>query len=192
MNTHDQSLAAVAAEYFAARDKARQEDRRRRQREKAACPKGEDFKFNGQAVFNLAHMETLRPSAPMTPDELQEVVGRLQRGNALLVEEYPEKVAAFEEALQRARAHFETRDAARKAAGISDAADDDDDRWQAIEALEIDAWSARIETLGDVAGLLQLMQDHVNEMGNLHDHLIESRLMDRIKEAITLLGAAKQ
>jgi hypothetical protein len=191
MNTHDQSLASAADEYFAARDKARQEDRRRRQHEKAACPKGE-FKFNGQKVFNLAHLETMRPGAPMTPDELQEVIGRLQRGNALLVEEYPEKVAAFEEALQRARAHFEAHDAARKAAGLGDAADDDDDRWQAIEALEIDAWSTKVETLGDVAGLLRLLQDHVNEMGNLHDHLIESRLMDRLKEGIALLGAAKQ
>ena len=56
MNTHDQTLAARVAEYFAARDKAQKEDRLRRQREKDACPKGDDFTFNGETVFSIAHM----------------------------------------------------------------------------------------------------------------------------------------
>jgi hypothetical protein len=192
MNTQDQSLASAAAAYFEARDEARREDKRRRQREKDACPKGDDFTFNGETVFSLAHMETMRPREPMTPAELLETIERLQRGNALLVEEYPAKLSAFEQAMSAAQTHFAARDEARRAAGIPDTADDDDALWLAIEELEISAWSTTVETIGDVAGFLGLLQDHLADMGSFHDHIIQSRLIARLGEAITLLGKPQQ
>ena len=192
MNTHDQTLAARAAEYFAARDKVRKQDRRNAKRMDAIRDSIGAFEYEGQKIFSIAHLETMRPGEPMTAAELQDAIERLQRGNALLVEEFPQKVAAFEDAMQRAQMHFAARDEARKAAGIPAAADDDDARWQAIEELEIGAWSAKVETLGDVAGFLRLLQDHFALMGNVDDFVIESRLAARLGEAITLLNNAQQ
>jgi hypothetical protein len=192
MNKTDKSLASRAAEYIAARDAARVEDQRRRQRENEACPNGDDFTFEGKRFNSIAQLNDMRPSKPMTAEYLQETIQLLQSGNALNESRYPAKLAAFEAALESARTHFAARDEARRAAGITDAADDDDARWDKIEELEINAWSTTVETLDDVAGFLSLLRDYITEMGSFDDHILESRLMARLDEAIPLLSVRKQ
>lgn len=113
----------------------------------------------------------------MTAEELQETIERLRLGNDLLAAEYPAKLAAFEEALERGRARFATR------AGDPD---EDDDLWSSIHEIEIAAYRPHVRTNADAVAFLKLLADFFRVTG-VNDLALEKLIPARLREAINVL-----
>ena len=151
-----------------------------------------DVIFNGERVFSILHLETMRErSMGMTDEEIDDTIARLRKGNATMRAE----AAGLEPEYRNARAVFEAHGAYAQNAETSEVLDAESAASKAQDNAN-EARRAVFEsaptTLAGALRLLRHLADFLDEDDVVNDTLVGDMIGDSVRNAVAVLEREAQ
>ena len=148
--------------------------------------------FNGNRVFSILHLETMRESSMgMTDEEIDDTIARLRKGNATMRAE----AAGLEPEYQNARAVLEAHNAYAQNAETSEVLDAESAAQKAQdnanEAQRV-VFESTPTTLAGALRLLRHLADFLDEDDVVNDMLVGDMIGDSVRNAVAVLEREAQ